>query len=390
MRRFPVVIWLVVGAVYASLLVCAFTGGYVMSPELGALVTEKIAPLPPFGSVWALIEQEFYGDLPPADVRVRAAARGMLEALNDPYTSIVDPQPAKHEQQRLAGRYGDVGLSLWWTPGGGHIGLTPYPEGPAAQAGICEGDYLLAVDGTTLITQTLTLEDLGWALQGEVGTTVTLGILHPPSERLTVTVKRNEVLHPSVEWRVLEGKMGYLKIAMFTSQTAAEVAEALKTFQVTGVHGLVLDLRGNYGGVIAPLPSIGGMFLPEDAVIYYVTEHHQEHAIRVIIGDVAFKKPVAVLVDHGTASASEILAGALQDHERAILIGGPTYGKGSVQSLYPLSDGSNLHLTTAVWTTPKHKQLDGVGLQPDLAVEAAPGQDMALDAAIAHLETATK
>jgi carboxyl-terminal processing protease len=123
-------------------------------------------------------------------------------------------------------------------------------------------------------------------------------------------------------------------------------------------------------------------------VLYVITEHHEERAIHVIIDDVIFDGPVAVLVDSGTASASEILAGALQDHKRAQLIGVPTYGKGSVQSLYPLSDGSNLHLTTAVWLTPNHKQLDSVGLQPDFEIEAIPGQDAALDAALAYLETA--
>jgi carboxyl-terminal processing protease len=311
----------------------------------------------------------------------------MLAVINDPYTSLVDPQPAKQEQQRLAGRYGDIGLDLWWTPGGGNIGLTPYPDSPAAEAGVRESDYLLAVNGAPVATQTLSLEDLRWTLQGEVGTTVTLGLLRPPSDRFTVTVARDEVLHPSVQWRVLESDVGYLKIAMFTNQTAHEVAEALNALLETGVQALVLDLRGNYGGVIAPLPQIGGMFLPEDTVLYVVTEHHEEHAIHVIIEDVIFDGPVAVLVDSGTASASEILAGALQDHDRAQLIGAPTYGKGSVQSLYPLSDGSNLHLTTAVWLTPAHKQLDGVGLRPDLEIDALPGQDAALDAAIAYLET---
>lgn len=386
MRRFPVVIWLIIGASYASLLVCAFTGGYVMSPELSALVNEQLASLPPFDSVWRLIEQEFYGDLPPAEVRARAAARGMLAVLDDPYTSLVDPQPAVREQQRLAGRYGDIGISLWWTPGGERVGLTPYPDGPAADAGVRVGDYLLAVDGAKVLTQTLSLEDLTWELQGEVGTTVTLGLLRPPSEWLTVTITRTEVLHPSVQWRTLEGNIGYLKIAMFTSQTAAETEEALDALIEIGVGALILDLRGNYGGVIAPLPQIGGMFLPENAVLYYVTEHHQERGIRVIMKDVTFSEPVTVLVDGGTASASEILAGALQDHERAHLIGEPTYGKGSVQSLYPLSDGSSLHLTTAVWYTPKHKLLDGVGLQPDLEISATPGQDAVLDAAIAYIE----
>lgn len=307
----------------------------------------------------------------------------MLTTLNDPYTILVDPQPAQQEQQRLAGRYGDVGVTLWWLPGDG-IGLTPYPDSPAARAGVLEGDRLLAIAGQPL-TGTLTLDEVSWQLRGEAETPITLTLLqHSPTLTQTLTVVREEVLHPSVTWRWVDAEagIGYLDNNIFTDQSAVEIRQILGG--ATGLHALILDLRGNGGGVIAPLTEIGGMFLPPGTTMYYEVKQGQETPIKVQDTSL-FNGPLAVLVDGNTASAAEILAAALQEREHTVLVGEPTFGKGSIQALYPLRDGSTLHVTNGIWLTSRHKHLDGKGLQPEILVTSAPGQDTVLEAALEQL-----
>ena len=367
-------------------LVGAFGGGVWAStqPAVQAILANVRTPLPPFGEAWTLTQQQFYGPLPPPDVRMRGAIRGVLETLDDPYTVLLDPPAAQQEQRQLAGRYGDVGVALWWTVDGG-IGLSPFPDGPAAIAGVREGDRLLSVDGVP-VTGTLNLDDVSRQFYGEVGTTVTLELLRPPTPALTVTVERDEVLHPSVRWRWIDaGKgIGYLRIAIFTDQTATEVRDLLSEAVRHPLNALVVDVRSNGGGVVAPLPAIAGVFLERGSTLYYEVERRNEAAVRAK-GEMLFAGPLAIVVDGGTASAAEIFAAALHENNRAVLVGQPTFGKGSIQRLYPLSDGSTLHITSAVWLTPERHRLDGEGLQPDLLIVPVEGQDAALSAALAYL-----
>lgn len=349
------------------------------------MLVNAYAPLPPFAEAWTLVQRQFYAPLPPPDVRMRGAIRGVLETLGDPYTVLLDPPVAQQEQRQLAGRYGDVGMTLWWTPEG-DIGLSPFPDSPAAIAGVREGDYLLSIDGIP-VTGTLTLDDVSRQLYGEVGTPVTLGLLRPPTLALTVTVERDELLHPSVQWRWLDAGngIGYLRIAAFTDQTATEVQDVLAETTVLSLHALVVDVRGNGGGVVAPLPDLASAFLDRGSTLYYETTRRSETVIKAK-GERLFGGPMAVIVDGGTASAAEIFAAALHDNDRAVLIGQPTFGKGSIQRLYPLSDGSTLHITSAVWLTPGHQRLDGEGLQPDVLVTPVEGRDAILEAARDYLD----
>ena len=380
-RRFAW-LWAVVALILLFLLGVAFFAGMWLAPEIELYHARTTVPLPPFGEVWVLLEQQFYSPLPPAETRLHGAIRGILTTLNDPYTILVDPQPAQQEQQRLTGSYGDVGVTLWWLPGGG-VGLTPYPDGPAARAGVLAGDRLLAIAGQPL-SDTLNLDDVSWQLQGEVGTTVTLTLLHPPTLTQTLTVVREEVLHPSVTWRWVDAEagIGYLDSDIFTGQSAAEIRQTLT--EAADLHALILDLRGNGGGVIAPLAEIGGMFLPPGTVMYYAVKQSQETPVEVQ-GTVLFSGPLVILVDGNTASAAEILAAALRERGHAVLVGKPTYGKDSIQSLYPLRDGSTLHVTNGIWLTSRHERLDGKGLQPEISVTPALGRDTALEAALEQL-----
>lgn len=339
-------------------------------------------PLPLLDEAWNLVAAEYYGNLPPASVRFRGAIRGLLETLEDPYTVLLDPAPAQQEQQRLSGRYGGIGVSLWWAETG-VIALTPNENGPAARAGVRPGDRLLAIDGVRLQASE-TLEAVAARLEGEVGSAVTLTLRREgTSDEITLTLTREETMQPSTEWRMVEGTddVGYLRIQLFTTQTPDEVPQAVRELLQKGAHALVLDLRGNGGGMLADLNVIAGVFLPAGATVYYDVTETEEHEVQAS-GDPLFTGPLVVLVDGGTASTSEILAAALRDHGRALLIGAQTYGKSSIQALYPLPDGSMLHVTHAVWLTPARVRLDGVGLLPDVPAEPRPGADAALEAAL--------
>jgi len=344
-------------------------------------------PLPVLDEAWGLVADGFYGELPPASTRNRAAIRGLLETLQDPYTVLLDPVPAQQEQQRLSGRHGSIGASLWWAEQD-VIALTPYTEGPAAAAGIRTGDRLLSIDGARL-TGDISLEAVAAQLDGDVGSIVTLTLLRDSEAgEFTLTLTRAEVLQPSVEWRMLEdtNAIGYLQIRMFTVQTPVEVPQAVDELLRQGARAMVLDLRGNGGGMLADLDAIAGVFLPSGLTLYYDVSESEEGEIQVS-GVQRFTGPLMVLVDHATASTAEILAAALRDHNRALLIGTQTYGKSSIQALYPLKDGSLLHVTHAVWLTPARNRLDGVGLSPDSVAEPNPGVDQALQTAIEHLTT---
>ncbi len=374
--------WNFYGAVCALAVIGAFTLGLRLAPQLALLLpaAQDTSPLPPFGEAWDYLARDFYGELPPPNARIHGAIRGLLETLTDPYTVLLEPVAAQQELQALAGEYGDIGVSLWIGVDG-QVYLAPYPNGPAARAGLRAHDRLLRVDGAS-VTDFATLDAVKWALQGEVGTPATLEIFREGGDSAAVytfIIARETVLHPSLEQRLVAPGVGYLAIRSFTDQTAIEAQAALAALAAQGaLEALILDLRGNSGGVVAPLPHLAGLFLSKGQTLYYEVDPQGERAI-LASGEPRFTGALAVLVDGSTASAAEILAAALQENGRAQLWGARTYGKGSIQSLYPLRDGSTLHITSAVWLTPARQRLDGTGIIPDITLSAE--QD-ALEAAL--------
>jgi len=388
MKRFSTWLLLFCGLLYNLTLILAFLLGFWLTPLIDIYLARYTKPLPPYSEAWLWLDQTFYGKLPDVSTRTHSAIRGLLETLDDPYTTLIEPQPAQQERQRLSGSYGDAGISLWWAPEGG-VGISPYPNSPAARAGIQEGDLLLAVDEDPV--ENTTLEALAWRLQGDVGTEVTLTLQRAQETApFSVTLTREAVLHPSVTWRVvdIDRGIGYLDLDLFTDQTTVEVLDALAALkdETRTLQGLILDLRGNGGGVIAPLPQTAGLFLPAETVIYYEVRQDYETAVTTTGAARQFDGPLVVLIDGGTASAAEILAASLSENDAAHLVGQPSFGKGSIQALYPLQDGATLHVTNAVWLTPKHNRLDGVGLQPEHIIDTIDGQDAALQAALAYLD----
>jgi carboxyl-terminal processing protease len=233
------------------------------------------------------------------------------------------------------------------------------------------------------------VDDVRASLHGEVGTAVTLSISRPPTPPFDLTITREEIQVPSVTWRMLDRipGVGYMRIESFTARTGEETTSALQGLQEAGISGLVLDLRGNSGGLIEPAVDTASQFLRDGLVLVEMRRDAEERTFPVRDGGVATEVPLAVLVDGGTASAAEIVAGALQDRDRAPLIGEPTFGKGAVQLIYDLSDGSSLHVTAAMWVTPDRHQIEGQGLVPDVNVPRGDGpQDEQLDRAVVYLE----
>jgi len=268
--------------------------------------------------------------------------------------------------------------------------LSPYPDQPAAKAGVKDGDVLVKVSEQT-VTPTTSFDAVSALLRGEVGAPVTIEVQRG-SDRLTFTITRAEINVPSVTWRVLSQATdtGYIAISIFAQPTKDELVHAIDDLRQRGAKKLILDLRDNGGGLLDAAIGVASQFV-DGVVVIENRRYGGQTDYKADPAGVARDVPLVVLVNHNTASASEIVAGAIQDHQRGKLIGDQTFGKGSVQNILPLSDGSSLHVTVAQWFTPNRQQITGHGLVPDIAVGRTPddvqaGRDPQLDRAVAAFQ----
>ncbi|MGD2205200.1 MAG: S41 family peptidase [Anaerolineae bacterium] len=354
---------------------------------------EDVAEFSVFWEAWQLVEDHFYGDLPNTQRLAWGAIRGALDTLDDPYTSFLEPQPRQREKEDLSGRFGGIGTFLSQAEDGS-ITLDPMEGLPAEQAGVQEGDIVIKVDDTEVTPET-TVNDVVTLIRGEIGTIVRLTLRREGlDEPVVVEIERQEIPSPSVEWRMLEEADGggYIRIMLFSDRTPRELQDAFDELQDQGMTKLILDLRGNGGGMLNSAIDVVSEFLPGGVALYQVSRGEQETSEKVKRGGEFIEGLLVVLVDGGTASASEIVAGALQDRGRAVLIGEKTFGKGSVQSIFDLSDGSSVHITSAQWLTPNRNLISGQGLTPDIEVpttdeDRSQGRDPQLERAIEHLIT---
>lgn len=353
--------------------------------------SEEVQRFSVLWEAWHIIQSKFYGDIPADPKPVYGAVHGMVGTLKDRYTVFVEPEPRSREKEELRGEFGGIG-ALVRRNDAGEVLLEPMADSPAAQAGIHKGDILIQVDDTP-ITTTMRNDEVIALIRGEVGTQVQLTLKRAGvADPLRVTVTRQTIQTPSVAWRVLEQEpsIGYVKIDLFTERTNQELIGALQELLRAGVKSLILDVRDNGGGLLDATVDVASQFIDRGVVLYESRRQEAERSYEAKGGGLAVDLPLVVLVNSATASASEILAGALQDHQRAVLIGQHTFGKGSVQLVYDLSDNSSLHVTVARWLTPKRRQIEGAGLTPDIEVpisdeDQTSGSDPQLERAIAYL-----
>ncbi len=376
---------LVVGCSLISVII-GFGGGFASHALLQG---ERAYPL--VAEAHEYLRLYFIEDLPPDLDLERGMIRGMLQVLGDPYTAYVEPQAHELETDTLAGEYGGIGTYVSIDEAG-LFHLIPFAEGPAARAGVMEGDVLLAIDEQRLSPET-TLEDVGTALRGLAGTPVRL-LLAPRQQggaEFELTITRETIPLPSATGYLLpdEPTIGVILISVFSQKTPTEVQAACDDLTGRGAQALILDLRGNPGGLLDSAVEVARFFLDAGTVVFQQERDGVEQVFRVETPGAAARIPLVVVADGSTASAAEILAAALQANGRAPVVGQPTYGKGSVQLIFDLSDGSSLHITNARWLTPDRQALDGAGLQPDILVDptsAAGSGDPILAAAVQWLE----
>ncbi len=345
-----------------------------------------------YWEVWHRVEEQFYGDIPTEPVSTYGAIKGVLTTLNDPYTIFIEPEPAAQEKAQLEGQFGGIGAFVNRDEDGRVI-LDPMRDQPAEKAGLETNDILIAVDGTPILPE-MTTDEVVLLIRGEVGTTVVLTVEREGVEDpIDITIERAVIETPSAHWRMLEDDptIGYVQLTAFTERSNSELDQAFDELTEQGAESFILDLRGNGGGLLDAAIDVASQFVRNGVIVREDRKNEGERTYNVRGGGKALDQNLVVLVDGGTASASEIVAGALQDYDRAMLIGEKTFGKGSVQLIYELSDTSRLHVTVAKWFTPKGNAIDGTGLTPDIEVlfteeDRTEGRDPQLERAISFLQ----
>lgn len=374
---------LLLGLGLGALLALVFAAGFLLSDQLDA---QAAAPASGgeyalLDEVQALIDRFYVRNQPEYRQREYGAIRGMLSTLNDPYTFFIEPSTAASESDVLAGTYGGIGVQVV-RAGPEDLVLYPFADGPADVAGIEAEDRLIAVNGQPLDPAT-SLDVVDQLLRGEVkpGSGVTLTVQRG-DEQLDFFVEFAVINVPSVVWRMLGDGLGYVQIMRFSARTPEELNAAAEALLNAGAQGLVLDLRDNAGGLLQESIQAADVFV-DDGVLVYERGPSGEKSYDSTTGGLLSGLPMRVLVNGRTASGAEIVAGAIRDSGRGLLVGERTYGKGTVQQILPLSDSSSLHVTSSEWFTPARQPLDRVGLEPDVPVAPDPtGLDTALAAAV--------
>jgi carboxyl-terminal processing protease len=352
-----------------------------------------------FWQAWAVLNTQFVqthasGTIPTDQEKVYGAIKGLTDSFGDPYTVFFPPADAKVFNEDVSGSFGGVGMEMGTSQKGDIQVIAPLKDSPAQAAGILAGDIITSIGATS--TAGMTTDQAVKLIRGPVGTQVTLGVLHKEATKpVTITITRQTIIVPIIDAKD-EGGVYTISLYSFSESSATQFQKALRTFMQSGDTRLILDLRGNPGGYLEAAVQMASYFLPVgETIVTEDTKGRGENVFHRSIGYNVFankKLSMAVLVDQGSASASEILAGALQQHGVAKLVGTRTFGKGSVQQLVDLGGGAELKITIARWLTPNGTSISEGGITPDIKVERTAddikaGKDPQLDAAKAWLAT---
>jgi carboxyl-terminal processing protease len=320
-----------------------------------------------FSDVFARIKAD-YVETVEDKVLLENAIRGMLTGL-DPHSAYLDQEQFKELQVGTSGEFGGLGIEVGMEDGFVKV-IAPIDDTPAQRAGVQAGDLIIRLDDTPV--KGMTLNEAVKLMRGKPGTDIVLTIVREGQEKpLKLTINRAVIKVKSVRQRVLEDGFGYVRISQFQATTADNLVEAVDALKKEGkLRGLILDLRNNPGGVLNGAVAVSDAFLDKGLIVY--TEGRIADSrlrFNATPDDIADGAPLVVLVNQGSASASEIVAGALQDHRRAIVVGTRTFGKGSVQTIVPLNNGTAVKLTTARYYTPNGRSIQAEGIVPDIELE---------------------
>lgn len=364
---------IIVGGLILFFVVSGTLAGLWMASSVNA--QSGYEDLRTFAEVLSLIKKNYVEETKTKDL-VAGAVKGMINSL-DPHSGYLSPDAFKELKVETKGEFGGIGIQIGLKDSLLTV-IAPIEDTPAYKAGIKAGDKILKIAGES--TKDMGLNDAVTKMRGPKGTSIILTIIREGwKQTKDFTIVRDIIKIKSVKAKMIIDGIGYIKLTQFQESTSSDLAAALERLKKEGMTSLILDLRNDPGGLLNSAVEVSEQFLPKGKLVVYIkgrsgekTEYITENA------NPYTEMPMVVLVNQGSASASEIVAGALKDWGRAVIVGVQTFGKGSVQSLIPLSDGSGLRLTTAKYYTPKGTSIQGVGITPDIVVkiEAKNGKEL--------------
>ena len=370
-------------------------GAPEVQPEQQAATPDELEPLfAPFWEAWNIVHDQYVEQPVDDQLLMQGAIRGMMDALGDQQTFYMEPEVYENETSSLQGQYEGIGAYVD-TDGDYLTIVSPIEGSPADQAGLMPGDKVIAIDGEDMTG--VAPEEARLKVLGPEGTEVTLTVARDGEpEPLEFTITRAQIEIRSAEGKMLEDNIGYIDINTFGEQTTRELNTALDDILQQNPRGIIIDLRNNPGGYLSTAVEVSSEFIDEGVILYEEYGDGRRDTHRALGNGQATDIPLVVLINEGSASASEILAGALQDYERATLVGVKSFGKGSVQNWVPLSnDQGAARVTIARWLTPDERLIDHIGLMPDVVVEMTaedfeseldPQLDAAMETMLAVLE----
>lgn len=377
------IFWLVLlTATLSSVITVRMLGSDVSTALAGSVyANEDIARYAKLEEVRSIISEQYYIEVDD-DTLIEGAIRGMLDSLDDRYSFYYSKEDMEERTKETTGEYKGLGVSITFGDANEVIISNVYRNTPASGADICVGDILTAVNGEPVsASNSFELDGITEMIAGFGDDYFELTLMRAGSE-YTCTVRREHVVINRVEYALLEDDIGYIQITDFLGDDVAGFSEALESFAGIGLKGLVIDLRNNTGGYLDDVVYIADRLLPEGLIIY--TEDRYGKIMEERSDAECIDCPVAVLVNRMSASASEVLSGAIQDHGKGVIIGTQTYGKGIVQTVLDFDDGSGMQLTTSRYYTPSGRCIHGVGITPDIESEDDPETeaDEVLEAAL--------
>lgn len=314
----------------------------------------------------SIIDKHYLGEVNDEDL-LEGAIRGYIDGLGDPYTEYISKEEMQEYMEDTLGNYVGIGIYMIKDEKTNRVKvLSPIKNSPAETAGIQPGDLIIAVNGKEYTGDEMT--QMSNDIKGEEGTEVTLTILRN-NESLEIKVKREKIKVNPVESKVLENNIGYIAFTSFDETTAEDFKSKFEELQKQNIKSLIIDLRNNGGGLVDQAVDIAGYVLDKDSVVLYEVDKNENEVVEKTTTDPIIDMPIIILTNENTASASEILAGALKDFGKAKTVGIKTYGKGVIQEILSVKDGSGIKITTSEYQTPNRNKINKIGIEPDEKVE---------------------